>query len=80
MASRKNLKDSQFVPGPGQYNPSVDYAKENLGGIKIGTSKRSGNKELENVPGPGNYQAYNSIGLGPGFGFGTGSRSGNSKE
>ena len=27
-------------PGPGAYNPQVDYSKENLGGVRIGTSTR----------------------------------------
>lgn len=67
------------IPGPGQYNPKVDCAKENLGGIKIGTNPR-GNKYLDDgIPGPGNYNVSGRLG-GPAFGIGSGSRANLSKE
>jgi hypothetical protein len=62
-------------PGPGQYNPKVEYAKENIGGIKIGTGTRDsrGLTGGKDVPGPGQYNAGGNLG-GPAFGIGTGSR------
>jgi hypothetical protein len=54
MGYKKDIKHNEFVPGPGAYNPKVDYAKENIGGVKIGTGKRS-NKVGSEAPGPGNY-------------------------
>lgn len=31
---------NQFTPGPGAYKPNNALSKENLGNVKIGTSKR----------------------------------------
>lgn len=64
----------KFAPGPGAYNPSVEYSKENLGGVKIGTSIRN-KQSSDNPPGPGNYNVGGRLG-GPAFGIGTGIRSG----
>jgi len=74
MGSRK-LRDSLNPnPGPGQYNPNVGAAKENIGGVKIGTSKRDGSLvSSKDMPGPGNYNPSSSIG-GHGFGFGSSTR------
>lgn len=44
-----------------------------MGGVKIGSSKRSGIHGSNDVPGPGNYSQTNLLG-GPNYGFGTGSR------
>jgi len=49
-------------PGPGAYNPSLDYAKENLGGVKIGTNPRGNNYRGDGVPGPGNYNVSGRLG------------------
>lgn len=75
MASKKGAGSAaNNVPGPGQYNPSVDASKENLGGVRIGTGPRSnlnpGNKE---IPGPGSYNISNSL-RGPTAGFGSSTR------
>ena len=71
---RNSSKTKKEGPGPGAYNPSVDYAKENIGGVKIGTSVRA-RASLDNPPGPGNYNVGGRLG-GPAFGIGTGIRSG----
>lgn len=68
----KTLKND--VPGPGTYNPRVDYSKENLGGVRIGTSPRGSKYLGDGVPGPGNYNVGGRIG-GPAYGMGSGSRS-----
>jgi hypothetical protein len=65
------------LPGPGQYNPRVDYAKENIGGVKIGSSTRGHFASLE-VPGPGNYNVSGRLG-GPAYGIGSSNR-GNMKH
>ncbi|CDW82018.1 UNKNOWN [Stylonychia lemnae] len=66
-------------PGPGQYNPKVDCAKENLGGVKIGTSPRGQRRNNDAQPGPGNYNVTGRLG-GPAYGIGSGSRSNAKKE
>jgi len=74
MAGRKEDKARHSTPGPGNYNPRVDPAKENLGNVKIGTSKRDGlYGGKSNSPGPGNYKMGGSVN-GPQYGFGSGSR------
>lgn len=41
MRVKTQLKTSnETAPGPGAYNPRVAISKENLGNVKIGTSKR----------------------------------------
>ena len=63
-------------PGPGSYNPRVDYAKENLGTVKIGTGTRDQGKALpggKDAPGPGQYTLGTSL-SGPAFGIGTSQR------
>ena len=72
-ALRKSVAEKGTMPGPGAYNPRVNYSKENLGGVKIGTSPRSAKYNNEGVPGPGNYNVTGRLG-GPAFGIGTGSR------
>jgi len=67
--AESNLKS----PGPGSYDPRVDYAKENLGQVKIGTSTRNSIKSLAEVPGPGQYTVGGSLG-GPAFGIGSSNR------
>ena len=71
-ASKNSLDKS---PGPGHYNPKVDYAKENLGGVKIGTGNRSQHTTLggKEVPGPGQYDLGSSM-AGPAFGIGSSTR------
>jgi hypothetical protein len=71
---RNSKSGKNTMPGPGQYNPRVDYAKENLGGVKIGTSPRGFKYNNEGVPGPGNYNVHGRLG-GPAYGIGSGSRS-----
>ena len=57
MRIKPDDPNSRFrAPGPGQYNPRVDYAKENLGAVKIGTGTRDQGKALpggKDAPGPG---------------------------
>ena len=63
-------------PGPGAYNPKIDFSKENLGGIKIGTGTRDSHGALagaKEVPGPGQYELKRSLN-GPAFGIGTSQR------
>lgn len=52
----------------------MDCAKENLGGVRIGTSDRANNYHGDNVPGPGNYNVSGRLG-GPSYGIGSGNRS-----
>ena len=66
-------KGGESLPGPGTYNPKVDYAKENLGNVKIGTSTRVALQNSKSNPGPGNYNIHGSLG-GPSFGIGTSNR------
>ena len=63
-------------PGPGQYNPKIDYAKENLGSVRIGTGKRDNGGALpggKDIPGPGQYTVGTALG-GPAFGIGSSQR------
>jgi hypothetical protein len=47
---------SESMPGPGQYNPNINAAKEQNGGVRIGSANRSalGTAGID-TPGPGNY-------------------------
>ena len=63
-------------PGPGAYNPKLEYLKENLGGVKIGTGTRDSKGALpggKEVPGPGAYVISGTM-SGPAFGIGTSHR------
>ena len=73
-ALRKSKSGKTDMPGPGAYNPRVDYSRENLGGVKIGTSPRGTKYENHGIPGPGNYNVSGRI-TGPAYGIGSGSRS-----
>jgi hypothetical protein len=56
MRIKTDIKTSnQLAPGPGAYNPQFSVSKENLGNVKIGTSKRDqrGLPGGVSVPGPG---------------------------
>ncbi|TNV81347.1 hypothetical protein FGO68_gene8366 [Halteria grandinella] len=72
----KNFGDKS--PGPGQYNPKIDYAKENLGSVRIGTGTRDQGSSVftgKDMPGPGQYTLGTSL-SGPAFGVGTSMRDG----
>lgn len=76
MGYKKDLKQGNSnAPGPGAYNPRVEYAKENIGGVRIGTSTRDSKGMLggKDVPGPGQYNSSGNLG-GPAYGIGSGSR------
>jgi Sperm-tail PG-rich repeat len=66
---------NMFTPGPGAYQPKIAISKENLGNIKIGTSKRENRNSGVFVPGPGAYTLNTSLG-GPAFGIGSSTRDG----
>ena len=76
MRVKTDIKSSnQLAPGPGAYNPKFSVSKENLGNVKIGTSKRDsrGLPGGVNVPGPGQYTISGTIN-GPSFGIGSSHR------
>jgi hypothetical protein len=75
MGYRKPSRgENSKAPGPGQYDPKIDYAKENIGGVKIGTSLRDSKNMISGgAPGPGNYNITGSLG-GPAFGIGSSNR------
>lgn len=77
MGLKTSIKTSnQFTPGPGAYQPKIALSKENLGNIKIGTSKRDNrNDPGVKVPGPGAYTLGTTI-SGPAFGIGSSTRDG----
>ena len=63
-------------PGPGQYNPKFNLSRENLGGVKIGSSSRDALGAMPggtDIPGPGTYALSTSLG-GPAFGIGSSNR------
>ena len=52
----KDLKTkSPLVPGPGAYNPSIDFSTEKVPSYGIGKSKRELNLSRFNNPGPASY-------------------------
>ena len=78
MRVKTHIKTSnETAPGPGAYNPKVSLSKENLGNVKIGTSKRdnAGLPGGVSVPGPGQYSITGTL-SGPAFGIGSSSREG----
>lgn len=78
MGYKKQNKSNEFAPGPGAYNPALNYSKENLGGVKIGTSKRQ-DLLSSDAPGPGNYNISAGINSSS-YAFGTGSRRDNKMD
>ena len=76
MGVKTSMKTSNlFTPGPGAYQPKIAISKENLGNIRIGTSKRDNRNGGVNVPGPGAYTLGSTI-AGPAFGIGSSTRDG----
>lgn len=61
----EKLDDPQ--PGPGAYNAGNQFKKN---GPKIGTSKRGGLGNENNLPGPGQYSNARPFSAGPKYGFG----------
>lgn len=59
---RTNNKEAELVPGAGSYNPQ-ERAKSPT--WSMGKSTRGNKSNSEWVPGPGNYEYYNSVGKGP---------------
>lgn len=58
MSGRRiDLKTSDQVPGPGQYEPTISYAISDSKSHVIGTGQRSnlGRTRANNFPGPGSY-------------------------
>ena len=63
LAGRKGDKYFNYNPGPGAYNPDISAARESLGKVRIGTSKRdSMGGNSKDIPGPGNYNMSNTLG------------------
>lgn len=65
-----------MAPGPGAYNPSIGAAKENIGGVRIGTASRDQRGAMSNTldtPGPGNYNISSHLNT-HSYGFGSGVR------
>ena len=78
MRVKTHIKTSnEMAPGPGAYNPKFSVSKENLGNVKIGTSKRDtrGLPGGASVPGPGQY-TLSGTNNGPSFGIGSSHRDG----
>jgi len=70
---------ARYVPGPGAYTPSVEFAKTKSPAIRMGTSSRDGFYETKTNPGPGQYDVRGRIG-GPKWGFGSEQRRGDYKS
>ena len=70
VSSSKFMKDNNFNPGPGDYQPDASKLRpKTSGSVRIGQEQRkdlwSEQKKVANLPGPGNY-AENTITFGQG--------------
>lgn len=79
----KEFKSNEKIPGPGDYEPRVDYVRTRPTSAKylpflfrIGNSKRNETK-TSMAPGPGSYNYKDSV-EGPSWGFGKSMRNGGS--
>jgi hypothetical protein len=75
-----SIKNAREIPGPGQYQPSIELVKKRDGCFSVGRGARPGlNGKKDLVPGPGTYLDNNikipSFKDSPSFGFGSGKRS-----
>lgn len=59
---KTNNKEAELVPGAGSYNPQERTKSPTW---SMGKSTRGNKSGSEWVPGPGNYEFYNSVGKGP---------------
>jgi hypothetical protein len=55
MKGKTHKSKIPTVPGPGAYDPSLDYSCEKFPSYRIGTSKRETNINRFNGPGPASY-------------------------
>ena len=71
---KTSVKQEDFVPGPGKYDPRNGFVQEKSPAWVVGRSQRDGIAGKNgNVPGPGTYTHGNTLG-GPKWGFGSGKR------
>jgi Sperm-tail PG-rich repeat len=77
LRSRPLEKISENAPGPGKYDPKVDYVLESPPRIALVKSNKSFETDLEknskDLPGPGSYPKASTL-TGPKWGFGSTSR------